>query len=1250
MKIWRVGWACAGMGWVLAMEAAGGVFISQYYEGALSNKWIELYNPGPAAVDLTAGNYRLGGYINAAREAWKTNGTPGFVIVLKGSIASGSTFLLKNTVAVLPAYAVADQFHGSLTCNGDDSVVLYTGTTYAFANVVDAMGLTGNTAANRSFVRTNTVTTGTNTDFNAEDWQEYTLAEVEAAGAETKERLGYHSTAPDVFSVTVDKVAGFVVTQGVGGAVTAVGRYGTEPYGYTWSSTLAETGYETNANVFAILATAPTGSFSATVVAEDSAAQFATNAIAFEVVPSPTKYAIAIAPTTNGTATTTPAGEAGAGATVVIHATPDEGYRAATFTVVDGASNSVLLAGSTFVMPASAVTVTVPFEVHATPDARIDFEDYTGTYASNNYVAAGVIWAMTNACAGNLAGQDRFLGTKSARLINHGSPGGPAIMCSSAFARPIVRVSFWYANFATDDECRFKVQFSGDGSIWQDVTWEFDPLVGAPLVEAVIDGIPANMTHVRFITTHSASERVNIDDVEITLVEAVYGVTVDRANGFKVEAGTSDAITATAAYGTEPYNYTWGSTLPEAYWTTNDNVFTIRANAPLGTYSAMVSATDASDPIQSTSRSVGFTVAAPFPITISPPVNGTVTTDPSGEAIEGATVVVIATADPGFRVGNIAVADAYLNPVVLTGSNFAMRAPGVTVAATFEACAMPDVRIDFEDYTTLTYDPHDYPTAGVAFGMSNVLAGGVAGQDRFNGTKSARFYNYPLSGGDVAMMTQTAPFEEPMTEIRFSAANYRDDNGCACRLQISGNGTTWTNVGLICDPASTSLTETILRSIPEGATYLRFVTCGIATQRLNIDDIGIVFGETVFGVTVDQEDGFLLGGGSSATITANAVYGVAPYSYSWSSTLTEDSFAVNDNVFAILSNAPPGLHSATVTATDAADPVRSVSNTVRFIVPLPTNAIAITPPVHGTVTTTPALHANMGETVAITATPNSGYQVATIHTLNADGEDVGAWGDSFIMPSEGVVVTVIFEEIPPPGSYIVDFEDAIKTNFPSATVNLGGKEWDMSGALIGTNLTDWKNGERSARLKGTATTCISMMEDMTNGLETFSFKYKRSLFYPQVDWKAEYSVDGGTNWMPIGSNFVAPDRDTVQVFSEKVSISGGVRVRIKRATESWINNLTLNIDDIVMTPYAGTGPVSIGEIFPDSTSGHFDFAVPDGYLLSRVLGADMALAGPDWIWSNLTEGVHFSLSNSTVTILPVPESRQIIRIGVTASP
>ena len=57
-----------------------------------------------------------------------------------------------------------------------------------------------------------------------------------------------------------------------------------------------------------------------------------------------------------------------------------------------------------------------------------------------------------------------------------------------------------------------------------------------------------------------------------------------------------------------------------------------------------------------------------------------------------------------------------------------------------------------------------------------------------------------------------------------------------------------------------------------------------------------------------------------------------------------------------------------------------------------------------------------------------------------------------------------------------------------------------------------------------------------------------------------------------------------------------------------------------------------------------------GGIIAVNRSADLALAGQNWQWSNLTEGVEYLLSNSTLTILTEPLSRQIIRIGVTAAP
>ena len=184
------------------------LMISQYYEGASNDKWIELYNAGESTIDLGAGGYRLGIWANAAREGWKTSVAPSASIVLSNSIAAGDTYLVKHTDSANPTYAVGDIASGSLTPNGDDSVVLYTGETYDFANVVDAFGLTGSGYADKSYVRANGLTSGVNTDFAPGDWVEFSLAEVEAAGSLANEYLGYHSPDGGIdLSVTITNPA-----------------------------------------------------------------------------------------------------------------------------------------------------------------------------------------------------------------------------------------------------------------------------------------------------------------------------------------------------------------------------------------------------------------------------------------------------------------------------------------------------------------------------------------------------------------------------------------------------------------------------------------------------------------------------------------------------------------------------------------------------------------------------------------------------------------------------------------------------------------------------------------------------------------------------------------------------------------------------------------------------------------------------------------------------------------------------------
>ena len=208
---------------------------------------------------------------------------------------------------------------------------------------------------------------------------------------------------------------------------------------------------------------------------------------------------------------------------------------------------------------------------------------------------------------------------------------------------------------------------------------------------------------------------------------------------------------------------------------------------------------------------------------------------------------------------------------------------------------------------------------------------------------------------------------------------------------------------------------------------------------------------------------------------------------------------------------------------------------------------------------------------------NAGTLAETnVYVRLAAGLEVGSYTDEIINISSGTAPakTVTVSGSVTAGStqegYIVDFEGSGETKqaYASGTVTLSGLQWNMTEALIGTAAADFKNGIRSARMRGYGTSVISMLADKSSGIGTVSFQYRRYGTDAQVDWKVEVSTDGGTSWTQVGDTFTAPASDDVQNFSQMLNISGNARIRIKRATESGSSDRRMNIDDITLTDFS----------------------------------------------------------------------------------
>ena len=604
-------------------STSGALIISQYYEGTGYNKWIEIYNPGATAVDLAAAGYRLGQFSNSNRETWKTDGVPSLTVPLSGSIPAAGTYLVGHSSASNPVYAVANQTAG-WGFNGDDSVVLYTGGTYAFANVVDAFGLTGNTAADKSFVRKTSVTSGVNTDFNAADWDQFTNADVDAAGAAVNERLGYHSTGPAEFRVWIDKEDNFTVEQGTAvtfDAETANGVGAPGDYNFVWTTDMDANEYATMHDGFWIKENASTGTYYATVMVTDLADNTGTATIHFSVVPPVVKYPITIvtnAPA-NGTVTTTPAEQAAAGAPVTINATPADGYAVGTITVTAADTSNVPVAGNTFTMPAQGVTLNVTFVEYTAPDMLITFENKTlpGAYAPNTALLEdGKVWSTDRVANGGLL-NDKVIGIYSARL--YPATGSNAVLqLTEAYPDSISRISYWVASYGSDNMANvtLTVEVSTNGLEWTSV----ETLAGAAditgtMTERVIETIPENAVYLRFVATAQATsnKRINIDNIAISLGQVVGKpvVVIDGNLSGTVNSQMSLEITLQNAIAAD-----WWFDLKDpdnqpdnSYaWDAGTGVFSFTPSK-VGNYTLTATAVDASD-IPIANKSVTLTILA----------------------------------------------------------------------------------------------------------------------------------------------------------------------------------------------------------------------------------------------------------------------------------------------------------------------------------------------------------------------------------------------------------------------------------------------------------------------------------------------------------------------------------------------------------------------------------------------------------------------------------------------------------------
>jgi endonuclease I len=119
----------SGTGTSVGASCGPELFISEYIEGSSNNKFLEIYNPTGASIDLSS--YDIVTYVNGSATVSNT-------LTLSGTIASESTFVIENSSENLSVTSDLSTSNTVMQFNGNDVVALRKAST-----IIDIIGQIG---------------------------------------------------------------------------------------------------------------------------------------------------------------------------------------------------------------------------------------------------------------------------------------------------------------------------------------------------------------------------------------------------------------------------------------------------------------------------------------------------------------------------------------------------------------------------------------------------------------------------------------------------------------------------------------------------------------------------------------------------------------------------------------------------------------------------------------------------------------------------------------------------------------------------------------------------------------------------------------------------------------------------------------------------------------------------------------------------------------------------------------------------
>ncbi len=591
--------------------------------------------------------------------------------------------------------------------------------------------------------------------------------------------------------------------------------------------------------------------------------------------------------------------------------------------------------------------------------------------------------------AGNSAG-----GNTSIQL-NTGSPKGIVITESAGSDVASVTVEW---NDATADKRSIEIYgsadaYAGPAALYDDATK--GELLGTLAKGETTLAVPEGYPYVGILAKGGA---LYLTSVAFEFAgEAGLFVTLDKANGFTVDLGTADSITATAKNGVEPYTYAWTSDTPDLNGT--GETLAIPATLAEGDYTVQVEVTDAES--NKASKQIGFSVVAPLePHAININVgiqNGTVTSDPEGEAVKGTQVKLTATATTeGYALKEMTVT---YGETVLTftasPATFEMPDEAVTVGAIFA---------EVKDYAELPFVAEDTPYTGpwqkatidglTSKGLgTDYMSGGVPVAAKFDTTGDWMQIKFAGTPGNL---------EYAIKGNAISAAS-----NSTFLVQESADGETWTTLATYKseDETLTTTQTGATNELSASSQFVRFFYETKGAGNVGIYDVYISSGgPATFSIKLDPASYFEVEVGEEASIAATPKNAEGEVHYAW--TVGGEPAGSDSAVLGLDTTAATEVIEVVCTATDAADTVATASVSYKVVAPAPKFQIACAIGIPNGSVSADKTEAVEGETVTLTATPDAGYKLE--HFLV---NDIAISANTFPMPAEDVLVSASFVEI-----------------------------------------------------------------------------------------------------------------------------------------------------------------------------------------------------------------------------------------------